>query len=96
MHRPPSSPLSWIASILATLVLLVALYVLSTGPVCGLSHRGYLGPHGGYFLACFYAPVEYACDSELVCRMLVPYISFWMPPQVDGPNGEVTPVFGPY
>lgn len=86
-----------IASILAVPILLCAMYVLSTGPVCGLSHRGYLGPHGGYFLACFYAPIEYAAGkSDRFTALLVPYISFWMPPLPEGPNGEVTPVFGPY
>jgi len=83
--------------ILALPVLLVAMYVLSTGPVCGLSHRGYLGPHGGYFLACFYAPLEYATGkSDRFAAVLATYIGFWMPPLTEGPNGEVTPVFGPY
>jgi len=80
------------AAICCVAVLLPLLYLLSTGPVLGLYHRGYLGVNNGWYVSTFYCPIEYACQHNGGCAIaLRMYISPWLP---DTPPG--TPLFGVY
>jgi hypothetical protein len=82
-----------LAPALCSLALLLPLfYVLSTGPVLGLYHRGYLGANSGWYVSTLYHPLECACGtSPTFTRVIVWYATLWMPTPLPG-----IPLFGVY
>ena len=80
------------AAFLCLAVLLPLLYSLSTGPVLGLYHRGYLGANSGWYVNTFYCPIEYLCQKNDGFGTAVRiYLIPWLP---ETPPG--TPIFGVY
>lgn len=80
------------AVLLCLAAVLPLLYLLSTGPVLGLYHRGYLGANSGWYVSTFYVPIEYLCQHHDGFGAAVRiYLTPWLP---DTPPG--TPTFGVY
>ena len=77
-----------LAPALCSVALLLPLfYVLSTGPILGLYHRGYLGANSGWYVSTLYHPVERVCvTSPTFSRVVIWYAMPWLPrPLPDAP-----------
>lgn len=59
-------------------VILLLLYVLSTGPMYWLIHRAYFNVGGARFIAAFYYPIAWLCEFEPVSRWFDWYIGLWV------------------
>ncbi|WP_425617627.1 hypothetical protein NA78x_001308 [Anatilimnocola sp. NA78] len=91
---------STIAAIMVFVAIVPIVYLLAIGPLCGLNHRGFFGPKepAGEVIAWFYGPVDWAVDeNEFAVKTLVGYVGIWLPPEsfINGPNGEVSTLYGP-
>jgi hypothetical protein len=65
--------------VITAFLALPVLYLLSTGPILGLYHRGLLGD-AGWYVSNFYAPLEWLCGrSDMFTLMMVSYIHPWLP-----------------
>ena len=76
----PSPRKSWVTPLIAMIVVL-AIYVLSIGPVVGLYARGKISPANLSAVVTIYRPFDYVIDNiPFLGNLLNWYVKLWLPP----------------